>query len=41
MESPNIYITLVLIGITIIVVKKISIFQQDVEHFGNPLEIIQ
>jgi uncharacterized membrane protein YqaE (UPF0057 family) len=41
MDSPNIYITLVLIGITIIAVKKINIFQQEVEHFGNPLEIIQ
>jgi uncharacterized membrane protein YqaE (UPF0057 family) len=41
MDSPNIYITLVLIGITIIAVKKINIFQQEVEHFGNPLELIQ
>ena len=41
MESPNIYLTLVLIGITIIVVKKLNIFNQNVEHFGNPLELIQ
>ena len=40
MDSPNIYITLVLIGITIIVVKKLNIFNQNVEHFGNPLELL-
>ena len=43
MESANIYLTLVLIGITIIAVKKIEFLNlnQEVEHFGNPIALLK
>lgn len=43
MESANIYLTLVIIGITIIAVKKLEFLNlnQEVEHFGNPIALIK
>lgn len=43
MESANIYLTIVLIGITIIAVKKIEFLNlnQEVEHFGNPIALLK
>ena len=43
MESANIYLTLVIIGITIIAVKKMEFLNlnQEVEHFGNPIALIK
>ena len=43
MESANIYLTLVLIGITIIAVKRLDFLNlnQEVEHFGNPIALLK
>ena len=39
MESSNIYLTLVLIGITIIATQRLILYQ-GVEHFGNPIAVL-
>ena len=43
MESANIYLTLVLIGITIIAVKRLNFLNlnEEVEHFGNPIALLK